>query len=91
MGEVMEKCPLGLYITQTPCTINAVRRIFAARISDTYFIGNGRTRRTEEDCTAMTKAQRTMFIEESLRYRCWNCNSPQIASKDVHVSSKVVQ
>jgi hypothetical protein len=31
MGEVVEKCPLGLYITQTPCTINAIRRIFVAR------------------------------------------------------------
>jgi hypothetical protein len=40
MGEVMEKCPPGLYITQTPCTINAVRRIFSAGIPDAYFIAD---------------------------------------------------
>jgi hypothetical protein len=33
----MEKCPPGLYITQAPCTINAVRRVFPAGIPETYF------------------------------------------------------
>jgi hypothetical protein len=43
----MEKSPLGLYITQTGCTINAVRRVFAVRIPGHIFHWE---RRGWEDC-----------------------------------------
>lgn len=48
MVKVVQKCPLGVYIIQTPWTLSASHRYLLARIPDTYFIKVGKGWRREE-------------------------------------------